>query len=87
MNVVFIIIQENYMVRLNVGGLDRLVRIIVGLTIMILTTWSFGKWNLEMWWGFLTGFIGLVLFITGVMAWCPFYRLLKTGTRRHITGG
>lgn len=73
------------MVRLNVGGLDRLARIVVGLAIMILTAMSFGKWNLEAWWGILTGIIGLVLFVTGVMAWCPVYYFLKTGTHRHIT--
>lgn len=73
------------MVRLNVGGIDRFLRIFGGLAIMILTVVSFGKWHLEVWWGILTGVIGLVLFVTGVMAWCPFYHFLKTGTHRHIT--
>jgi hypothetical protein len=72
------------MVRLNVGGIDRLARIVVGAAIMGLTAASFGKWNLEVWWGALSGIIGFVLFVTGVMAWCPVYYVLKTGTHRHF---
>lgn len=47
----------------NVGGIDRALRIIVGLVIV---GWGIYAQN---WWGA----IGLIPLLTGVIGWCPAY--------------
>ena len=47
----------------NVGGIDRALRIIVGL---IVIAWGIYAQN---WWGA----IGLIPLLTGVIGWCPAY--------------
>ena len=51
----------------NVGGIDRIARIIVGLALIALAaTGSVGVW----------GWIGFVPLLTGLVRWCPLYPLL-----------
>ncbi|OOZ38845.1 hypothetical protein BOW53_13900 [Solemya pervernicosa gill symbiont] len=51
----------------NVGGIDKILRIVAGLALIILTaTGTIGLW----------GFIGVIPLATGAMGWCPFYPLL-----------
>lgn len=50
----------------NVGGLDRILRIIVGLAILSLFFVVDGP---NRWWALL----GLVPLATGVLRWCPAY--------------
>ncbi len=59
----------------NIGSLDRLLRVVVGLVLIGLSL--FGVIG---WWGWL----GLILVVTGVVRFCPAYWLLKinTGKRR-----
>jgi hypothetical protein len=48
----------------NVGGIDRSVRIIAGVTLVALAaTGTIGLW----------GYIGIVPIATGAMGWCPAY--------------
>ncbi|MBT9610842.1 DUF2892 domain-containing protein [Aquabacterium sp.] len=48
----------------NVGGIDRVVRIGAGLTLMALAaTGEVGMW----------GWLGLVPLATGLSGWCPAY--------------
>ena len=47
----------------NVGGIDRIIRIVVGLVVI---AWGVHAQN----W---LGTIGLVLVITGFIRWCPAY--------------
>lgn len=55
----------------NVGGVDRLLRIVVGLVMIILAaTGTVG------WWGWL----GVIPLLTGVFALCPLYSLLGLRT-------
>lgn len=54
----------------NVGTIDRLMRIVVGLLIAILGVWF------NSWWGL----VGLVPLATGIFRWCPFYVPLKIST-------
>ena len=55
----------------NVGGIDRLLRIVVGLVLIgLAATGTVG------WWGWL----GLVLLGTGAIGWCPPYALLGFNT-------
>lgn len=57
--------------KLNVGGIDRLARILVGLVLIALTlTGSIGVW----------GWIGLVPLATGLVRFCPLYTLLGMNT-------
>ena len=47
----------------NVGGIDRIVRILVGLAVI---GWGVYAQN---WWGV----IGAVALLTGLIGWCPMY--------------
>ena len=50
----------------NVGGIDRIARIVVGLAILSLFFFLDGP---NRWWAL----VGLVLVVTGVIRWCPAY--------------
>ena len=48
----------------NVGGIDRILRIVVGLVLIALAvTGTVGVW----------GYIGAVPLLTGLIGWCPAY--------------
>ena len=48
----------------NVGGIDRIVRIVIGLALITLAvTGIFTPW----------GYIGVVPLLTGAIGWCPAY--------------
>jgi hypothetical protein len=50
----------------NVGGADRIVRIVVGLALLSLVFILDGG---NRWWGL----VGLVFLATGLLGWCPAY--------------
>ena len=51
----------------NVGSMDRIARVIIGLALIALTlTGAIGLW----------GWIGVVPIATAAMGWCPAYTLL-----------
>lgn len=55
----------------NVGGIDKILRIIVGIVLIALAaTGSVGVW----------GWIGVVPLLTGLLGWCPLYPLLGMST-------
>jgi uncharacterized membrane protein YfcA len=55
----------------NVGGIDRTLRIIVGLgLIAAAVTGTIGAW----------GYIGVVPLLTGLIGWCPPYAILGFNT-------
>jgi hypothetical protein len=54
----------------NVGGADKILRIVVGLVIV---AWGVYAQN---WWGA----IGLVPLLTGLINWCPAYTILGLNT-------
>ena len=57
--------------KFNVGGIDRILRIVIGLALIGLTlTGMIGVW----------GWLGVVLLATGVIGWCPPYALLGWST-------
>lgn len=57
--------------KLNVGGLDRILRIVVGLVLIALAaTGTVG------WWGWL----GVIPLLTGAFRFCPLYPLLGVST-------
>lgn len=47
----------------NVGGPDRVIRIVAGLAILAIGVWQ------QSWWGA----IGLVPLLTALIGWCPVY--------------
>lgn len=48
----------------NVGGLDRILRIVVGLALIAAAaTGTVGLW----------GYVGVVPLLTGAIGWCPAY--------------
>lgn len=55
----------------NVGGMDRVLRIVLGLVLLGLTlAGQIGAW----------GWIGIVPLATGALGWCPPYSLLGINT-------
>jgi hypothetical protein len=55
----------------NIGTIDRVLRIIVGIALIALAaTGTIGLW----------GYIGVVPLATGLLGWCPAYSLLGIKT-------
>ena len=55
----------------NVGGIDRILRVLAGIALLALTlTGQIGVW----------GWIGVVPLATGLFGFCPAYRLLGLNT-------
>jgi hypothetical protein len=57
----------------NVGSIDKVIRVIVGLGLLSLLFLVEGN---ARWWGL----IGIVPILTVVMGWCPAYALLGLST-------
>ncbi len=60
----------------NVGGIDRIVRIVLGLALIVIGFFVLGGAA-----GTLAGVIGFIFLLTGLVGWCPLYRLFKFSTR------
>jgi len=57
--------------KLNVGGIDRILRIAVGLILIALAaTGTVGAW----------GWVGVVPVLTGLFRFCPLYSILGMNT-------
>jgi hypothetical protein len=57
--------------KVNVGGIDRLLRIAAGAILLVLAMMgTIGPW----------GYIGIVLLATGLLRFCPVYPLLGINT-------
>ena len=57
--------------KLNVGGLDRMLRVVAGLVLVgLAATGTVGAW----------GWIGVVPLLTGAVGFCPLYPLLGMNT-------
>lgn len=55
----------------NVGGIDRILRIVAGLVLIALAvTGIVGVW----------GYIGVIPLFTAAMGWCPAYSILGVNT-------
>jgi hypothetical protein len=59
------------MFKTNVGGIDRVLRIVAGLVLIALTLMgTIGPW----------GWIGVVPLVTGLFSTCPLYSMLGMNT-------
>ena len=57
--------------KFNVGGIDRILRIIVGIVLIALTLMgTIGVW----------GWIGVVPLVTGLFKFCPLYSIIGMNT-------
>jgi hypothetical protein len=64
-------VSKELQMKVNVGSVDRIVRIAVGLALIVLAaTGSIGVW----------GYIGIVPLVTGFMRVCPACSLLGINT-------
>ena len=55
----------------NVGGIDRALRIVIGLALIVLgATGTIGAW----------GWIGVLPLFTGLLGWCPPYAIFGWNT-------
>lgn len=55
----------------NVGGIDRILRIVIGLALIVgAATGTIGLW----------GYIGALPLITGLVGWCPPYAIFGFNT-------
>lgn len=70
--------NEGALMNLNVGGIDRALRVLVGLVLVVLAAMgTIGLW----------GWIGIVPLVTGLAGWCPLYTLLGIRTRAAKSAG
>jgi hypothetical protein len=63
--------MEEFVSQLNIGNIDRALRILMGLVLVALA----GSGVIGVW-----GYIGIVLMVTGMIAICPLYTLLGVRT-------
>lgn len=59
----------------NVGMIDRVLRIVVGLGLIGVALGVFGPEYTSPW-----GWIGVIPLVTGVFSWCPVYTLVGLKT-------
>lgn len=59
--------------KLNVGGIDRILRIVVGAALVGATVMGM----LPVW-----GYIGVIPLVTGLVGFCPLYPLVGVSTKK-----
>lgn len=59
----------------NVGGADRVIRIIVGLALLSLVVFGSGGWR----WA---GLLGIVPIATALLRYCPLYTVFRINTSK-----
>ena len=63
--------SKDLTMKTNVGGIDRILRIVIGLALIALTlTGTIGVW----------GWLGVVPLATGAIGWCPPYAIFGWNT-------
>ncbi len=64
--------------KVNEGLWDRIVRVILGVILGY-----FGFFSMQGTGGIVLGIIGLILLVTGIVGFCPAYRLLGISTHKE----
>jgi len=57
----------------NVGGVDRILRLVIGLVVMAVAVYY------RAWWGV----FGLIIFLTGAVSRCGLYKLFNFSTHKE----
>lgn len=57
-------------VKKNVGNVDAILRVILGMIILFAGLWYNSLW----------GFVGIIFIGSGALAFCPFYRIFNLST-------
>jgi len=65
------------MMKANIGNIERILRIVIGLALIVLTFLG----TLPMW-----GYIGIVPLLTGLIGWCPPYAIFGISTCKTKAG-
>jgi hypothetical protein len=65
----------------NVGMIDRIVRIVLGLILIV----AFAMNYIPTPWSYLVAFIGLIALVTGAIGTCPLYSVLGMSTMEKKT--
>jgi len=63
----------------NVGTIDRVLRIVIGLALIAAAVGLFGSAYQTVW-----GWIGLIPLGTGLVGWCPLYTAMGIKTCRSV---
>ncbi len=61
---------------LNEGGIDRVIRVVIGLTLLVLGFGGFVGGTL----GLVFKIVGFIPLITGLVGFCPLYSLFRINT-------
>lgn len=61
--------------QVNVGGVDRIIRFIIGLALLAVVVFGSGSWR---WFGLL----GIVPIATALMRFCPLYSVCRINTAK-----
>ena len=62
------------MFKVNEGGMDRGIRIVLGIVLLALGWYAGGTLGITL------GVIGLVPLLTGAIGWCPLYAMFNIDT-------
>ncbi|RMG87691.1 MAG: DUF2892 domain-containing protein [Chloroflexi bacterium] len=57
----------------NEGNIDRIIRLVLGIVLLVVALTSFST----LWW---LAIVGAILVVTGLVGFCPLYRLLGIKT-------
>ncbi len=68
--------KEDRVMRANVGAIDRLLRIIVGVVLLLMTPQIGALAGFPLGVSTMWGWIGVVPLLTGLFSFCPAYSLL-----------
>ncbi len=68
---------------MNEAGWDRFIRVVAGLLLAYIPWAGYVAGGL----GLAVGLIGFVLLVTGIVGFCPLYRVLGVRTNRPATPG
>ena len=67
----------------NVGNIDRVVRVLIGLTLVLLPFFSGWPIFAETLWTVISVIVGLVLIGTAAFSFCPIYAALGLSSKRR----
>jgi hypothetical protein len=65
--------------KLNLGLIDRIIRIIIGIIIIVL----YFSNQISGIAAIILGIIAVILILTGIIGFCPLYALLKISTKKN----